>query len=258
MTATDALTTTAAQVEAILVDHSVTYTTTDNRGKEEDDYRVTVGDVTAYLTVSDDGDVWAITDENPADAYDGPANADEIALHLMHYASEVPAVVAVLDAIGNETEGDVNISYWDGYWEVEDSHTTVEVDTAGDWTVTQSDVDGIDWTNYEGKDVAAVFEAGAMAYGQPLDAVTTIIQGGDYEMADWWSIVEDLTGLRGTDGDAGTRVYNHWGSGHPGVLVTEEHDDTESRWVITDLDTVTTSVEHSAQDAAANVIYTLA
>lgn len=39
---------------------------------------------------------------------------------------------------------------------------------------------------------------------------------------------------------------------------TEEHDDTESRWVITDLDTVTTSVEHSAQDAAANVIYTLA
>lgn len=55
-----------------------------------------------------------------------------------------------------------------------------------------------------------------------------------------------------------TRVYNHWGSGHPGVLVTEEHDDTESRWIITDLDTVTTSVEHSAQDAAAVVIYTLA
>ena len=90
------------------------------------------------------------------------------------------------------------------------------------------------------------------------DALTTVIMGGDYEMADWWSIVDGLTELQATDGDAGTRVYNHWGSGHPGVLVTEEHDDTESRWIITDLDTVTTSVEHGAQDAAANVIYTLA
>lgn len=183
MNTNDALTTTTAQVETILTDHSITYTTTDNRGEEDGDYRITVSDTTAYFSLLDDGDVWATTDENPADAYDGPANADEIALHLMHYASEVPAVVAVLDAIGNETEGDVNISYWDGYWEVEDSHTTVEVDTAGDWTVTQSDVDGIDWTNYEGKDVAAVFEAGAMAYGQPLDAITTVIMGGDYEMA---------------------------------------------------------------------------
>lgn len=258
MTATDALTTTAAQVEAILTDHSVTYTTTDNRGKEEDDYRVTVGDTTAYLTMSDDGEVWATTDENPADAYDGPAVADEIALHLMEYAAETPAVVAVIAAAMNETEGAAEVIYRDGYWEVEDQHTTVEVDTEGGWTVAQSDVDGIDWTNYEGRNVAAVFEAGAMAYGQPLDAVTTVILAGDYEMADWWSIVEDLTDLRSTDGDAGTRVFNYWGSGHPGVLVTEEHDDTESRWVITDLDTVTTSVEHSAQDAAANVIYTLA
>ena len=258
MTATDALTTTAAQIEAILADHSVTYTTTDNRGKEEDDYRVTVGDTTAYLTMSDDGEVWATTDENPADAYDGPAVADEIALHLMEYAAEIPAVVAVIAAAMNATEGAAETIYRDGYWEVEDSHTTVEVDTEGGWTVAQSDVDGIDWTNYEGKDVAAVFDAGAMAYGQPLDAVTTVILAGDYEMADWRSIVEDLTDLRSTDGDAGTRVFNYWGSGHPGVLVTEEHDDTESRWVITDLDTVTTSVEHSAQDAAANVIYTLA
>lgn len=258
MNTNDALTTTATQVETILTDHSVTYTTTDNRGKEEDDYRITVGDVTAYLTMSDDGDVWATTDENPADAYDGPANVDEIALHLMNYAAEVPAVVSVIAAVMNETAGDANVSYWDGYWEVEDSHTTIEVDTDGDWDVTQSDVDGIDWSGYEGRDVAAVFRAGALAYGQPLDAITTVIMGGDYEMADWWSIVEDLTDLRSTDGDAGTRVYNHWGSGHPGVLVTEEHDDTESRWVITDLDTVTTSVEHSAQDAAANVIYTLA
>lgn len=91
MNTNDALTTTAAQVETILTDHSVTYTTTDNRGKEEDDYRITVGDVTAYLTASDDGDVWATTDENPADAYDGPANVDEIALHLMNYAAEIPA-----------------------------------------------------------------------------------------------------------------------------------------------------------------------
>lgn len=133
MTATDALTTTAAQVEAILVDHSVTYTTTDNRGKEEDDYRVTVGDVTAYLTVSDDGDVWAITDENPADAYDGPAVADDIALHLMHYAAEIPAVVTVIDAAMNAAEGAAETIYRGDYWEVEDSHTTVEVDTDGDW-----------------------------------------------------------------------------------------------------------------------------
>lgn len=258
MTATDALTTTAAQVEAILVDHSVTYTTTDNRGKEEDDYRVTVGDVTAYLTVSDDGDVWAITDENPADAYDGPAVADDIALHLMHYAAEIPAVVTVIDAAMNAAEGAAETIYRGDYWEVEDSHTTVEVDTDGDWTGTQSDVDGIDWSGYEGRDIAAVIRAGELAYASPLAAVQEVIDGGDYEMADWWSIVEDLTDLRSTYGDAGTRVFNYWGSGHPGVLVTEEHDDTESRWVITDLDTVTTSVEHSAQDAAANVIYTLA
>lgn len=259
MTTNDALAATATQVETILVDHSVTYTTTDNRDKEEEgDYRITVGDVTAYLTASDDGDAWATTDENPADAYDGPANADEIALHLMNYAAEVPAVVSVIAAVMNETAGDANVSYWDGYWEIEDSHTTVEVDKDGNWEVTQSDVDGIDWTNYEGKDVAAVFRAGAMAYGQPLDAIATVIMSGDYEMADWWSIVALLTDLRATDGDAGTRVYNHWGSGHPGVLVTEEHDDTESRWIITDLDTVTTSVEHGAQDVAAVVIYTLA
>lgn len=144
MNTNDALTTTATQVETILTHHSVTYTTTDNRGKEEDDYRITVGDVTAYLTASDDGDVWATTDENPADAYDGPANVDEIALHLMNYAAEVPAVVAVIAAVMNETAGDANVSYWDGYWEVEDSHTTIEVDTAGDWDVTQSDVDGIE------------------------------------------------------------------------------------------------------------------
>lgn len=68
------------------------------------------------------------------------------------------------------------------------------------------------------------------------DALTTVIMGGDYEMADWWSIVEDLTDLQATDGDAGTRAYSHWGSGHPGVLVADEHDDMESRWVITDLD----------------------
>lgn len=189
MTTNDALTTIAAQVETILTDHSVTYTTTDNRGEEDGDYRITVGDVTAYLTVSDDGGVWATTDENPADAYDGPANVDEIALHLMHYAAEVPAVVAVIYAVMNETASAATATYWDGYWEVEDAHTAIEVDT---------------------------------------------------------------------DGDAGTRVYSRWGSGHPGVLVTEEHDDTESWWVITDLDTVTTSVQHSAQDAAATVIYTLA
>lgn len=35
MTTNDALTTTAAQVETILADHSVTYTTADNRDKEE-------------------------------------------------------------------------------------------------------------------------------------------------------------------------------------------------------------------------------
>ena len=258
MATTDYITDTAAQVETILADHSVTYTTTDNRGKEEeDDYRITVGDVTAYLTASDDGDVWATTDENPADAYDGPANADEIALHLMNYAAEIPAAVKVISAVAEETMGDYTAAYWDGYWEVEDSHTMIEVDTAGDWTVTQSDVDGIEWSGYEGRDVAAVFRAGALAYGQPLDAIATVIMGGDYEMADWWSIVDGLTEFQATDGDAGTRVYNHWGSGHPGVLVTEEHDDTESRWIITDLDMVTTSVEH-AQDAAANVIYTLA
>ena len=123
MNTNDALTTTATQVETILTHHSVTYTTTDNRGKEEDDYRITVGDVTAYLTASDDDDVWATTDENPADAYDGPANVDEIALHLMNYAAEVPAVVSVIAAVMNETAGDANVSYWDGYWEVEDSHT---------------------------------------------------------------------------------------------------------------------------------------
>ena len=259
MNTTDALTTTAAQVEAILTDHSVTYTTTDNRGKEESDYRVTVGDVTAYLTVSDDGDVWATTDEKPADAYDGPAVADEIALHLMNYAAEVPAVVKVISAVAEETTGDYTAAYRDGYWWVEDSHTMVAVDTDGDWTVGQSDVDGVDWSGYEGRDVAAVFRAGVMAdEGQPLDAITTIIMGGDYETSDWWSIVDGLTDRRATEGDAGTRVFNYWDGGHPGVLVTEEHDDTESRWVITDLDTMTTSVEHSAQDAAANVIYTLA
>ena len=179
MNTNDALTTTTAQVETILTDHSVTYTTTDNRGEEDGDYRITVGDVTAYLTMSDDGDVWATTDENPADAYDGPANADEIALHLMNYAAEVPAIVAVIAAVMNETAGDANVSYWDGYWEVEDSHTTVEVDTDGDWDVTQSDVDGIEWSGYAGRDVAAVFRAGALAYGQPLDAITTVIMGGD-------------------------------------------------------------------------------
>ena len=55
MNTNDALTTTATQVETILTHHSVTYTTTDNRGKEEDDYRITVGDVTAYLTASATG-----------------------------------------------------------------------------------------------------------------------------------------------------------------------------------------------------------
>jgi hypothetical protein len=259
MITNNALTTTATQVETILADHSVTYTTTDNRDKEEEgDYRITVGDVTAYLTTSDAGEVWATTDENPADAYDGPAVADEIALHLMNYATEIPAAVKVISAVAEETAGDCAAAYWEGYWTVEDSHTTVEVDTDGDWTVAQSDVDGIEWSDYKGRDVAAVFQAGAMAYGQPLDAIATVIMGGDYEMADWWSIVEDLTDLRSTDDDAGTRVYTHWGSSHPGVLVAEEHDGTESRWIITDLDTMATSVEHGAQDAAANVIYTLA
>lgn len=258
MPANDTLTAIAAQIEAALIDHSVTYTTTDTRGEEEGDYRITVGDVTAYLTASDDGDVWATTDESSADAYDGPADDAEIALHLMHYADDVPAAVTVIDAVMTATEGDVAISYRYGCWEVEDSYTTIQADTDGEWDVTQSDVDGIDWSSYAGRDVAAVFRAGALAYGQPLDAITTVIMGGDYEMADWWSIVDGLTGLQATDGDAGTRVYNYWGSGHPGVLVTEEHDDTESRWVITDLDTATTSVEHSAQDAAAVVIYALA
>lgn len=164
MNTNDALTTTTAQVETILTDHSVTYTTTDNRGGEDGDYRITVGDVTAYFSLLDDGDVWATTGENPADAYDGPANADEIALHLLGYAAEVPAVVAVIAAVMNETAGDANVSYWDGYWEVEDSHTTIEVDTDGDWEVTQSDVDGIEWSGYAGRNVAAVFRAGALAY----------------------------------------------------------------------------------------------
>lgn len=167
MNTNDALTTTTAQVETILTDHSVTYTTTDNRGGEDGDYRITVGDVTAYFSLLDDGDVWATTDENPADAYDGPANADEIALHLLGYAAEVPAVVAVIAAVMNETAGDANVSYWDGYWEVEDSHTTIEVDTDGDWEVTQSDVDGIEWSGYAGRNVAAVFRAGALAYAAP-------------------------------------------------------------------------------------------
>lgn len=59
-------------------------------------------------------DTLTTTDENLTDAYDGPANVDEIALHLMNYAPEVPAVVAVfragalayeqpIDAIANET-----------------------------------------------------------------------------------------------------------------------------------------------------------
>lgn len=258
MSTNAALITTSTQVETILTDHSVTYTTTDNRGEAEDDYRITVGDVTAYLTAAADGGVWATIGESPADAYDGPANVDEIALHLMRYAAEVPAVVAVIDAAMNETAGEATVTYWDGYWEVEDAHTAIEVDTDGDWSVTRSDVDGIEWAGYKGQDVAVIFRAGALAYGQPLNAIASIIQGGDYETADWWSIVEDLTDLRGTDGDAGTRVDSHWDSGHPGVMVTEEHDDTDSWWVITDLDTVTTSVEHSAQDVAANVIYALA
>lgn len=258
MTTNDALTATVAQIEATLIDHSVTYATTDTRGEEEGDYRITVGDVTAYLTASDDGDVWATTNDNPADAYDGPADDAEIALHLMHYADEIPAAVTVIDAAMNAAQGGVSVSYRDGCWEAEDSYTMVEVDTDGAWTVAHSSVSGIEWSGYEGRDVAAVFRAGAMAYGQPLDAITTVIMGGDYEMADWWLIVDGITALQATVGDAGTRVYSHWGSGHPGVLVTEEHDDAESRWVITDLDTLMTSVEHSAQDAAANVIYTLA
>lgn len=165
MTTNDTLTTTATRVETILTHHSVTYTTTDNRGKEEGDYRITVGDVTAYLTASDDGNVWATTDENPADA---------------------------------------NVSYWDGYWEVEDSHTTIEVDTDGDWDVTQSDVDGIDWRGCKGEDVAAVFRAGALAYEQPIaalasEAITTFIAEGrmvtyclsaDIYPALFWEIVE--------------------------------------------------------------------
>ena len=57
MTATDALTLTACRIKTALEDHSVDYTATDNRGEEEGDYRVTVGDVTAYLTMSDDGEV---------------------------------------------------------------------------------------------------------------------------------------------------------------------------------------------------------
>ena len=257
MNTNDALTTTATQVETILTHHSVTYTTTDNRGKEEDDYRITVGDVTAYLTASDDGDVWATTDENPADAYDGPANVDEIALHLMNYAAEVPAVVAVIAAVMNETAGDANVSYWDGYWEVEDSHTTIEVDTDGDWEVTQSDVDGIEWSGYAGRNVAAVFRAGALAYAAPRRAIATIIRGGDYETADWWSIVDGLTELHATDGDASTRVFKQW-DGHPGVLVTEVRDDEEPWWDLMDLDAMTTSMEHYAADVAAYVIYTLA
>jgi hypothetical protein len=248
---------TAAQVEEILADHSIAYTTTTTHDEEDSAYLITVGDVTAYLTLSDDGDVWATTDENPADAYDGPANTEEIALHLMNYAAKVPAVVAVIAAVMNETAGAANVSYWDGYWEVEDPHTTVEVDTDGAWTVAHSGVSGIDWSGYTG-DVATVFRAGALAYNQPLGAITTVIMSEDYEMTDWWSIVDGLTDLQATEGDAGTRVYSYWGSVHPGVLVTEEHDDTELRWVITDLESVTTSVEHSAQDAAANVIYTLA
>nr|DAE82206.1 MAG TPA: hypothetical protein [Caudoviricetes sp.] len=249
--------TTTAQVEEILTNHSIAYTTTDIPDEEDSVYLITVGDVTASVFMAG-CDVWATTDENPAAAYDGPANADEIALHLMHYASKIPGCVAVIDAIENEAAGDISISYWDECWEVEDSHTTIEVDINGTWKVTHSSVPGIEWSGYEGRDVAAVFRAGALAYGQPLDAIATVIIGGDYEMTDWWSIVDGLTDLQATDGDAGTRVYNHWGSGHPGVLVTEEDDDMESRWVITDLDAVMTSVEHSAQDAAANVIYTLA
>lgn len=90
------------------------------------------------------------------------------------------------------------------------------------------------------------------------DALTTAIMIEDYEMADWWSIVKGLTDLRSTDGDAGTRVYSHSSSGHPGVPATEEHDDMESRWVITGLESGTVSVEHGAQDVAATVIYMLA
>lgn len=257
MTATDALTTTAAQVEAILADHSVTYTTTDNRGKEEDDYRVTVGDVTAYLTVSDDGDVWATTDENPADAYDGPANADEIALHLMHYAAEIPAAVSVIAVVSEETAGDYTATYQDGYWIVEDSHTTVEVDTDGGWTVTQCDVDGIEWSGYKGRDVAAVFRAGDLAYAMPCAAIARVIRGGDYEDADWWSIVDGLTELQAVDGDVSTRVFPQW-SGHPGVLVTEVRDDEEPWWDLMDLEAMTTSMEHYAADVAAYVIHALA
>lgn len=258
MTATDALTTTAAQVEAILVDHSVTYTTTDNRGKEEDDYRVTVGDVTAYLTVSDDGDVWAITDENPADAYDGPAVADDIALHLMHYAAEIPAAVTVIDAAMNAAEGNVIISYWDEYyWTVEGGHATVEVSRDGTWTVTQCDVDGIEWSGYKGRDVAAVFRAGDLAYAMPRAAIARVIRGGDYEDADWWSIVDGLTELQAVDGDVSTRVFPQW-SGHPGVLVTEVRDDEEPWWDLMDLEAMTTSMEHYAADVAAYVIHALA
>ena len=260
MTATDALTITAGQIELILIDHSVTYTTTDNRGKEEGDYRVTVGDVTAYLTMSDDGDVWATTDEKPADAYDGPANADEIALHLMGYADRVPRIFFHVASVADMTGGASSATYMEGYWEIEDSHTTVEVDTDGGWTVTQSTVDGIDWNRYQGKDMAAVFQAGALAdEGQELDAIQTVIDNGDYEGDDWWSIVEGATDLRATDGDAGTRVFNHWGSDHPGVLVTESTDVLGGTvWNVTDLDTLTVSVENGRWGVAANVIHTLA
>jgi len=258
MNTTDVLTTTAAQIEAILTDHSVTYTTTDNRSKEEGDYRVTVGDVTAYLTMSDDGDVRATTDESPADAYDGPADAAEISLHLMHYAAEIPAAVTVIDAATNATEGNVIISYGDEYcWTVEGGHATVEVNRDGTWTVTQCDVDGIKWNGYKGRDVAAVFRAGELAYAMPRAAIARVIRGGDYEDADWWSIVDGLTELQAVDGGASTRVFPQW-SGHPGVLVTEVRDDEEPWWDLMDLKAMTTSMEHYAADVAAYVIHALA
>lgn len=104
MSTNAALITTSTQVETILTDHSVTYTTTDNRGEAEADYRIAVGDATA--------------------------------------------------------------TYWDGYWEVEDAHTAIEVDTDGDWGVTRSDVDGI-ILRYNGA-LATITDAGEVISSDPI------------------------------------------------------------------------------------------
>lgn len=246
----------ASEVEEILTMWSVPYALTEP-ANEDDGYRLTVDACTARFATLEDGTVWATTDDaSPADAYDGPANAAALAVHLAEYAPVPTAAADVAVAILNATEGEADLSYNSivGYLTVETPHTTIEIDPFGDWYVSSSYVE-IDFSQYRTRDVAAVIRAGDMHFSMTREAITEVLYGGDYADDSWDYIVSSLSKCDVTTLGRLSRVDGPVGCSHAGFLVEELRDSDGGKcWRVVNLENVTSDTETDERDLAAGIL----